>query len=115
MLWIWECKDYPDRNVKVDELEEFQSKLVQVGANKGTVVTRRGFQKGSIAIAKSFRMGLMTLQNQLVTVVQMSQETRENEFEMIHAKFSLDSRGRERSDVMLQDLIKGEIHRFFEP
>lgn len=35
LIWLWECKDYPDRNVSVDEIEEFHHKLTQVGRIKG--------------------------------------------------------------------------------
>ena len=61
VIWIWECKDDPNRKVGVGEIEEFAQKLTQVGAHKGTVVTRKGFQSGAVAVAKSLRMGLVTL------------------------------------------------------
>lgn len=73
LIWIWECKSYPDRNVKVDEVEEFHSKLVQVGAHKGTIATRTGFATGAIAFAKSHGIGLRTLIKQEGTILLFSQ------------------------------------------
>lgn len=60
LLWLWECKDYPKRKVKVDEVEEFYAKLQQVGAHKGTVVTRVGFEAGATNFATSKGIGLAT-------------------------------------------------------
>ena len=39
-IWIWECKNY-NHTVPVNDVEEFHSKLSQVGANrtKGTMIT----------------------------------------------------------------------------
>lgn len=58
-VWIWECKDYTS-SVPVDDLEEFHSKLEQIGADrtKGTVVTRVGFESGAIEYARSKGIGL---------------------------------------------------------
>ncbi len=71
-LWIIECKDYPSRKVKVDELEEFHHKLQQVGAHKGMVCTRVGFERGAIEIAKSHGITLITLQKEESWVIQLS-------------------------------------------
>lgn len=62
LIWIWECKDYSSQ-VSVHEVEEFDSKLQQIGANntKGTMVTRNGFQKSSIEYARSRKIGLARL------------------------------------------------------
>jgi hypothetical protein len=70
LIWIWECKDYPRRKVSVDEIEEFVSKLQQIGIGsvKGTVVTRIGFEAGAVTYAKSQRIGLAVLQKELVAV-----------------------------------------------
>ncbi len=72
-LWIWECKNY-SHDVPVDDVEEFHSKLVQVGAHKGTVVTRQGFQAGAIAFARSHGIGLMTLYKGHVQTFAMSDD-----------------------------------------
>src|SRR4029077_6139621 len=59
LIWIWECKDY-SRSVGIDDIQEFDAKLQQIGANntKGTVITRRGFQRSAIEYAKSRGIGL---------------------------------------------------------
>ena len=46
VLCIAECKDLAG-NVPVDDLEEFHSKLQQVGAHKGIVFSRSAFQSGA--------------------------------------------------------------------
>ena len=59
LVWIWECKDYKDR-VPVDDVEEFHAKLGQIGVHrtKGTIVSRKGFQKSALAFAKFHGIGL---------------------------------------------------------
>ena len=52
---IIECKDYKN-SLSVDDVEEFHSKLQQIGADntKGVIVTSKGkFQKSAILYAKS--------------------------------------------------------------
>ncbi len=63
LVWIWECKDYVHR-VPVDDLEEFHSKLGQIGASltKGTVACRNGFQEAAIAVARTWGIGLVRMQ-----------------------------------------------------
>ncbi len=58
-IWAWECKDYHD-SVPVGDIEEFHSKLEQIGLHKtkGTVVCRHGFQKGAINFAEAKAIGL---------------------------------------------------------
>ena len=75
LIWIWECKDYPDRNVSVEEVEEFHEKLGQVGAHKGTITSRHGFAKGAITLAKSYGIALMTLKKQEVAHIAFSQDS----------------------------------------
>ena len=60
LVWVWECKD-EGRPVAVDEVEEFASKLQQIGVHgvKGTVASRNGFQQGAVEYAKSKRIGLL--------------------------------------------------------
>jgi restriction endonuclease len=59
LVWVWECKDYGKR-VPIDDVEEFDAKLQQIGANntKGTVVTRNGFQRAAINYARNRKIGL---------------------------------------------------------
>ena len=51
-VWAWECKDYQN-SVPVDDIEEFHSKLEQIGLHKtkGTVACRHGFQRSAISFA----------------------------------------------------------------
>jgi hypothetical protein len=58
-IWAWECKDYRDR-VPVDDIEEFHSKLEQIGLHKtkGTVACKHGFQKSAISFAEAKGIGL---------------------------------------------------------
>jgi hypothetical protein len=62
LIWVWECKDYK-KLVPVDDIEEFHSKLEQIGVHKtkGTVASRNGFQKSAIAIARAKGIGLLRL------------------------------------------------------
>lgn len=63
IIWVWECKDY-GKSLPVDEIEEFHSKLVQIGDDrtKGTVITSNGeFQSGAIRYARSKGIGLARL------------------------------------------------------
>lgn len=59
MLFLVECKNYGHR-VPVDDVEEFFTKVEQVGAanTKAVVVTSAAYQAGALAFAKSKRMGL---------------------------------------------------------
>jgi Zn-dependent peptidase ImmA (M78 family) len=59
LLTIIECKNL-NHNVPVDDIEEFDSKLRQLGEHntKGVVFTKLGFQKGAFNIGKSKRLGL---------------------------------------------------------
>jgi hypothetical protein len=61
-LWLWECKEYT-HPVPVDDVEEFHSKLQQVGADrtKGTVVTSTKFQKGALNYALANGIGLVRI------------------------------------------------------
>lgn len=62
LVWIWECKDLAGP-VPVDDVEEFVSKLQQIGAHgvKGTMASRNGFQKGAVTFARSNKLGLLRL------------------------------------------------------
>ena len=57
--WVIECKHY-NKNVPVDDAEEFHSKLQQIGGgnSKGTIVTKTGFATGTIAFCRSKGIGL---------------------------------------------------------
>jgi hypothetical protein len=95
LIWLWECKSYPNRKVTIDELEEFDSKIQQVGAHKGTVVTRKGFQEGAKAFAKTRRIMLMTLVNREAVVLQFSRDQRMSTVRTIDTEYCLFSDGHE--------------------
>ncbi|MCD9501499.1 ImmA/IrrE family metallo-endopeptidase [Photobacterium phosphoreum] len=59
-LVVIECKNYKSP-VKIDDLEEFESKLKQVsGVNvKGMFFTRSSFQKGAMTFGKNTKMALI--------------------------------------------------------
>jgi len=63
LLTIFECKNYSDKGVPVDDVEEFDSKLSQLGEHntKGIIVTNSYFQKGSINVATSKKIGLIRI------------------------------------------------------
>jgi len=56
-IWARECKDY-HHSVPVGDIEEFHSKIEQIGLHKGTVACRHEFQKGAIRFAEAKRIGL---------------------------------------------------------
>jgi hypothetical protein len=60
LTWLWECKDYT-HTVPVDDIEEFHSKIEQVGRDngKGTMISSAGFSQGVLYLAKSYGIGLM--------------------------------------------------------
>lgn len=58
-LVLIECKRYRAK-VEVGDVEEFQSKLHDIGAHKGIMVTTIGYQSGAIEVAKGHKMALTT-------------------------------------------------------
>ena len=65
LLFIVECKYY-NHKVPVDDVEEFHSKIDDIGAHKGIMVTTVGFQSGSIKTAKGrgIALALLTKEHQ---------------------------------------------------
>lgn len=59
LLTIIECKNY-EHLVPVDDVEEFDSKLSQIGKHntKGIILTKKGFQVGASNLAVSYGIGL---------------------------------------------------------
>ena len=55
ILTVIECKDY-NKKVPISIIDEFHSKLLDVNANKGIVISRKGFS--SKAISKAKRLGI---------------------------------------------------------
>lgn len=60
LLFIVECKHYKN-SVSVDEVEEFHSKLDDIGAHKGIMVTTVGYQDGAIKVAEGRGIALALL------------------------------------------------------
>jgi hypothetical protein len=62
LVWVFECKDYAG-SVPVDDVEEFHSKLQQIGEDntKGTFVTSGALQKSALTYAESKKIGVVRL------------------------------------------------------
>ncbi|HVF61004.1 MAG TPA: restriction endonuclease [Thermoanaerobaculia bacterium] len=60
LLCLVECKCY-SKSVSVDEVEEFHSKLDDIGAHKGIMVTTVSFQDGAVKVAKGRGIALALL------------------------------------------------------
>lgn len=60
---IVECK-YWDQNISRDILNNIHSKLLDLKAHKGIVVSKKGFQSGAIAFAKHHNIGLIKIANE---------------------------------------------------
>ena len=96
LRWIWECKNYPSRKVSVSEIEEFSSKLEQIGKHNviGTMVTRVGFEEGTYNIAVSQKISLYVLQKRLEKITPFAEKARAFERITIYCPSGLSSRGR---------------------
>lgn len=57
VLVVVECKCYSHR-VSVDDVEEFITKLNDIGAHKGVMVTTVGYQEGTVNTAKGYGVAL---------------------------------------------------------
>lgn len=112
LIWVWECKDYPARTVSVDEVEEFAEKLRQVGAHKGTIATRKGFQSGAETVAKSYRIGLTVLNKERHCIVQFSQDAGIQFIVNLTSPMAIDCAGKRLEDesVFLEAIIDRELH-----
>ena len=111
-IWIIECKDYPNRSVPVDEVEEFVEKIRQVGAHKGTIVTRKGFQSGGITVAKTYRIGLMTLNKCISFDIQLSEDSKTDLDVALMSPMAIGSDGNQYDGdlIYLSQIIDNEIH-----
>jgi len=63
VLFLVECKCY-NRSVPVGDVEEFYTKINDIGAHKGIMVTTVGFQEGAIKTARGYRIALALLTNE---------------------------------------------------
>ena len=64
-LFLVECKCY-GHSVPVDDVEEFHSKIDDIGAHKGIMVTTVGFQEGTVKTARGrgIALALLTTEQQ---------------------------------------------------
>jgi hypothetical protein len=60
VLCLVECKWY-NHKVDVSEVEEFRTKLDDIGAHKGLMFTTVGFQDGAVKVAKAYGIALARL------------------------------------------------------
>jgi hypothetical protein len=65
LLFLVECKCY-GHSVPVDDVEEFHSKIDDIGAHKGIMVTTVGFQDGAVKTARGrgIALALLTTEQQ---------------------------------------------------
>ena len=63
LLFLVECKCYA-HSVPVDDVEEFHSKIDDIGAHKGIMVTTVGFQEGAVKTARGRGIALALLTNE---------------------------------------------------
>ena len=71
LLCIIECKDYSTKPVPVDDIEEFYAKVSQVsGLNtKGVFITSNTFQKGAYTFARSKRIMLIEVNDNITYTI----------------------------------------------
>ena len=65
LLFLVECKRY-GHSVPVDDVEEFHSKIDDIGAHKGIMVTTIGYQEGAVKTARGrgIALALLTTEHQ---------------------------------------------------
>ena len=89
ILCIVECKCYSTR-VGVADVEEFHSKLDDIGAHKGIMVTTVGFEAGAKKAAEGRGIGLLILgENQAATAIRIERKsaTRPQESAVLQGAF----------------------------
>ncbi|QDV15078.1 hypothetical protein CA51_49890 [Rosistilla oblonga] len=109
VIWLWECKDYPSRNVDVSEIEEFHDKMRQVGAHKGTVATRKGFAKGAVTAANSYGIALITLNKRQVSYLAFSRDAGVLYETEIRIAACIHETGREEFDLAFDTFLYREL------
>ena len=74
-LIVIECKDYNTR-VPISDVEAFRTKMEDVGADKGVIVSTNGFQCGAVETGKAFGIELFTLTEERTDWTQLVKEFR---------------------------------------
>lgn len=107
IITIVECKNYATTRVPIDDLEEFSSKLEQIGRHntKGLLISNSHFQKSSIEFAKSTSIGLARIKenNKLDWINHRLYKGKNNEISLNNrsVETKLESRTMKRSFVSL--------------
>ena len=71
ILVIVECKYY-NRTVEIGEVLELAERIDDIGAHKGALVSRRGFQAGALAVARSRSIALVRTEPQWEVILYAS-------------------------------------------
>jgi len=84
ILGIVECKRYSSR-VEVSDVEEFHSKLDDIGAHKGIMFTTVGYEDGAKKVAQGRGIALFILQegqmpDELITVTKSASSSKTSKF-----------------------------------
>lgn len=101
-LFIIECKNY-SKSIPVDDIEEFSSKLNQIGEHntKGVMVTNSSFQEGTFNFAYSKKIGLVRVkENQSFEWVNLRKDKKKKYIDISHAKAFLCSENMEGADFI---------------
>lgn len=98
LLTIIECKNY-DKKVPVDDVEEFDSKLNQIGEHniKGIIATPSSFQTGALNLARSKGIGLIRVSSKnTLDWVNHRKDRVSNEYEIetIESYLTTENRGK---------------------
>lgn len=91
ILTIIECKNY-EKNIPVDDVEEFDGKLRQVGEHniKGIIFSKKGFQKSAFNVACSKGIGLARVKSKdKIDWVNFRKERNNNKYDYDQAEFCL--------------------------
>lgn len=75
ILCIVECKCYSKR-VEVSDVEEFHSKLDDIGAHKGIMFTTVGYESGALKVASGRGIALLVLgENQAANAIRIERKS----------------------------------------
>jgi len=112
ILTIIECKNYSKKGVPIDDIEEFDSKLNQIGEHntKGIIVTNSSFQEGAVNFAISKKIGLVRINDKKdIDWVNYRKDKKREKFELSATKSYLCS-----DKLMGKNFIALLDHKSFE-
>lgn len=112
-LYLIECKNYTNKKVPVDDIEEFYVKVSQVsGLNvKAAVISRNSFQEGGYNFARSKKIMLLET-NENVTLNIILYKTNEHRSEILENDYLLNQEVLD--DPVIQSIIQGKWERKIE-